>query len=269
MFIPDPLGNLGKIITKGMGKLKALSKPLREKIGGIFGKSNKPDPNGKPKFDKDKHSLNKAQLQKLNDDLADNKALKDAMDGVNGNPDLVDAWKKVDDLGEDAFDQLRKDPDFLKKLDKVSKDVNVNDHVFKGHIKKKFRDDGSEYWEAGGVHSKKAIDDGHASLRTTPEPIGPDGAGYYRAKLKVFDPDNFPQNGGWKSKTKASTFFPDDWGVDKIQAEISRVLNNSPTVIQSFPDGRKLLGGTMTDGVSLRIWQVADGSLESAFPKFN
>jgi hypothetical protein len=97
MFIPDPLGNLGKIITKGMGKLKALSKPLREKIGSTFGKSNKPNRSGnKADFDPNKHKLNKAQLQKLNDDLADNKALKDAMDGK---PELVDTWKKLDEGG--------------------------------------------------------------------------------------------------------------------------------------------------------------------------
>jgi hypothetical protein len=113
MFIPDPLGNLGKIITKGMGKLKALSKPLREKIGGTFGKSNKPNRSGnKADFDPNKHKLNKAQLQKLNDDLADNKALKDAMDGVNGNPALVDSWKKLDDVGH----SVRKNPDLLKKM---------------------------------------------------------------------------------------------------------------------------------------------------------
>ncbi|MFT6963889.1 MAG: hypothetical protein ACJAWV_003627, partial [Flammeovirgaceae bacterium] len=95
------------------GKLKALSKPLREKIGGTFGKSNKPNRSGnKADFDPNKHKLNKAQLQKLNDDLADNKALKDAMDGVNGNPALVDAWKKLDDIGAD--EALRKNPGFLK-----------------------------------------------------------------------------------------------------------------------------------------------------------
>jgi hypothetical protein len=117
MFIPDPLGNLGKIITKGMGKLKALSKPLREKIGGTFGKSNKPNRSGnKADFDPNKHKLNKAQLQKLNDDLADNKALKDAMDGVNGNPALVDSWKKLDDVGHN----VRKNPDLLKKMNDLS-----------------------------------------------------------------------------------------------------------------------------------------------------
>ncbi|MFT6963887.1 MAG: hypothetical protein ACJAWV_003625 [Flammeovirgaceae bacterium] len=122
MFIPDPLGNLGKIITKGMGKLKALSKPLREKIGGTFGKSNKPNRSGnKADFDPNKHKLNKVQLQKLNDDLADNKALKDAMDGVNGNPALVDSWKKLDGLGE-AGELVRKNPEALKKVDDAIKE---------------------------------------------------------------------------------------------------------------------------------------------------
>jgi hypothetical protein len=124
MFIPDPLGNLGKIITKGMGKLKALSKPLREKIGGTFGKSNKPNRSGnKADFDPNKHKLNKAQLQKLNDDLADNKALKDAMDG---RPELVDAWKPIAEAGHDA----RKNVDLLKKIDTDDFDANkVGDYL--------------------------------------------------------------------------------------------------------------------------------------------
>lgn len=187
----------------------------------------------------------------------------------------VKAWKKADNLleaGDDAFKNafknLKKDPDFLKKFDNVINDVDLNDHVFKGHIKKKTRQDGTEYWEAGGVHSKKAIDDGHAAFRTTPESIGPDGAGYYTVKVKVYDP-SFPQNGGWKSKTKPSTFFPDSWSKERIQAETARVLNNNPSILQTKADGSKLLGGVMSDGVDLRIWQNADGSLISAFPKFN
>jgi len=187
----------------------------------------------------------------------------------------VRAWEKVDDLVENgdnafknAFKELKKNPDFLKKFNDVINDVNVNEHIFKGHIKKKIRANGTEYWDAGGVHSKKAIDDSHAAFRTTPETIGPSGAGYYTAKIKLYDPI-FPQNGGWKSKSKASTFFPDFWNKERIQAEIGRVLINNPITKEIRPDGSKLLGGVMSDGVELRIWQNADGSLISAFPKFN
>jgi hypothetical protein len=74
----------------------------------------------KADFDPNKHKLNKAQLQKLNDDLADNKALKDAMDGK---PELVDAWKKVSDFDSPSKKWIRTQVPLLEKMIKFPKDV--------------------------------------------------------------------------------------------------------------------------------------------------
>jgi hypothetical protein len=84
-------GGLTSAIKKiGKGAREMLTKHtngLWEKFGK-FGKNKKPD----GKFDKGKHDLNTVQLKRLDDDLASNQALKDAMDG---NPDLVDSWKAL------------------------------------------------------------------------------------------------------------------------------------------------------------------------------
>jgi len=184
---------------------------------------------------------------------------------IKEKPALIDSFKKLDGIEGDAFRDLKKDPDFLKKFDKVANDVGLNDHIFRGHIEPKFKPDGTQYWDAGGVHSKKAIDDGFADYRGTQDPVGPEGLGYYKSKVKVYDP-SFPQNGGWKSKGKASTFFPDSWSIEKIQAEITKVLKDNPRLLQVEPNGRKLFGGVMSDGVELRVWINLGGGLESAFP---
>jgi hypothetical protein len=266
MFIPDPLGNLGKIITKGMGKLKALSKPLREKIGGTFGKSNKPNRSGnKADFDPDKHKLNKAQLQKLNDDLADNKALKDAMDGK---PELVDAWKKLDDLGDDIPAGFRKDADVVKNFKKVVDNPDLNKHVFDGDVKIIGTNQaGKPIYKVTGVHSKKAFDGGKMRIKEgTKSP--PNSKGYYEAKVEA-KIDGFQNHIGepWKVKTDKSTFFPDSWSPAKIQAEIAKGLSNK---VKKFDmsEGRELFEGTLSDGTKLGIIKKGD-KVETVFPKLD
>ncbi|NRA51503.1 MAG: hypothetical protein HRU12_20455 [Phaeodactylibacter sp.] len=76
-------------------------------------------------------------------------------------PKLVDAWKRVDDLGDNAFDQLRKDPDFLKKFDDVANDADLNKHLFEGDLKL----ENGDIRGVSGVHSKDAVNipDGQTS----------------------------------------------------------------------------------------------------------
>lgn len=181
--------------------------------------------------------------------------------------DKVRAWREAFDLG--LSKAVRSRPSFLKAFDEVLENVGLSDHVFKGTVKRRIKPDGTPEWLAGGVHSKTAIDNGTAQLRNAPTSVGPSGAGYYKAKVKVrVDDPDFPQhNGPWKSKTAASTFFPDSWSQKKIQSEIAQDLEDGRhTVLRTESDGRKLLGGALSDGVPLRIWKAADGTVETAFP---
>ena len=216
-------------------------------------------------FLKQLDKLDNKAFEKLKVDLGDAKLQK----AFGEKPELVNAWKKISDLNYDAFKNLKKDTDFLKKFDEVANDANLDKHLFTGEIRSKIDPEtGIKSWNAVGVHSKISIDNGSAALRGPKTDIGPEGLGYYKAKVKIYD-SNFPQNGGWKSKTKVSTFFPDSWNKIKIQSEISKVLKENPTPIEVRPDGKKIFGGAMSDSVELRIFKNADGTFESAFPLIN
>jgi|GEM_PF-6568828 len=215
-------------------------------------------------------------------------ASKDIANGLGKNlnqmsVELLDSWKKTDNLveaGDNAFDVLRKDVNFLNKFDEVRKDAKLNEHVLVGEVKpvidpntglQKVAPDGTKQWNVTGAHSKSSLVTDKLMIKgsKTPENPGPDD--YYTAKIEAkvetFTGEPYLPNNGWKVKGPPSTFFPDSWSPEKIQAEISRVLTNNPTVIQTKADGSKLLGGIMSDGVDLRIWQKADGSFISAFPR--
>jgi hypothetical protein len=62
--------------------------------------------------------LDAAQLKKLSDDLTD----KEFAEAIAENPELVDSWGKLFNLGDDVVPQaLRRDPNFLGKFDDVAK----------------------------------------------------------------------------------------------------------------------------------------------------
>ncbi len=176
---------------------------------------------------------------------------------------LVDSWKKLDVLNDNAFRNLKKDPDFLKKFDDVVKNDGLNKHVLEGDISYEILETGQKKWKVGGVHHKTAFDNSTARIKPGTKST-PNANGYYTAKIEVYHPE-FPDNGGFKVKSKESTFFPDDWSVDKLQAEIAGAIKNkgTPTV---YPDGRKLYKGTMTDGAELAIWENAAGNITSTYP---
>ncbi len=215
-----------------------------------------------------------SKLQKKFDDLPTDdlryKFLKDfgkadneLLAAFDAKPELIDAWKKIDDLGDNAFDQLRKDPDFLKKFDEVSSNTKLNKHTFEGDVSYEILETGQKKWKAGGVHHKTAFDNGTARIRSGTKST-PDANGYYTAKVEIYHPE-FPDNGGFKVKPKESTFFPDGWGIDKLQAEIAGAIKNKGAPIV-YPDGRKLYKETMTDGTELAIWENAVGIITSTYP---
>ncbi|MBB6461891.1 hypothetical protein [Flammeovirga kamogawensis] len=123
---------------------------------------------------------------------------------------MVDAWKKVDDLGDNAFDQLRKDPDFLKKFDDVANDADLNKHLFEGDLKL----ENGDIRGVSGVHSKDAVNipDGQTSgfnqgdirfKSGTKNPANPSPDDYYTAKVEVYGKKYDAQGNsfdGWHNK---------------------------------------------------------------------
>lgn len=248
----------GGALKKGAGAIKdnidEISAALKKKADDVLNEALDILGELRSKFDDD------LSFDAFKDDFADNIA---ELRKFKDNPDLVDAWKKIDDLGDNAFNQLKKDPDFLKKLDDVVKNDGLNKHVLEGDISYEILEAGQKKWKVGGVHHKAAFDNGKARIKSGTKST-PDANGYYTAKVEVYHPE-FPDNGGFKVKSKESTFFPDDWGIDKLRAEIAGAIKNkgTPTV---YPDGRKLYKGTMTDGTELAIWENAAGNITSTYP---
>lgn len=208
-----------------------------------------------------------------NGDISDAEA-KMLLDDIYSNPggsDLTDAWKSVDNLGDRAFDHLKKDPNFLRKLEEVRNDVDLNRHIFYGDQKL----EGSLLRGVSGVHSNKRLVPpsqtggfSRGDVRLQPGTKSNLGNGYYDAKVQIYGDKGAP--GGtyvddWL-KGKKSTFFPDSWNPEKIQAEIAYGIRNK-VPDPSFPvsSGNKAFKGIMTDGTKLEL--VYDGNkLISAFP---
>jgi hypothetical protein len=203
--------------------------------------------------------------------LADNKALKDAMDGVNGNPALVDAWKKLDDLGGDVPAGFRKDADVVKNFKKVADDPDLNKHIFKGEPKI----EGGLLRGVSGVHSNKNLKSAsqttglnRGDVRIQPDTKTDLRNGYYDAKVQVYGDKGAPNGtyeNGWV-KGKKSTFFPNGWSKEKIQAEIANGIKNKvPDLDFPTSGGNTAFKATMSDGTKLQM--VYDGDkLISAFP---
>ena len=105
-----------------------------------------------------------------------------------GNPDLVDAWKKLNDLDDNALDQLRKDTEFLKKFDDVVKNGKLNKHVLEGEISYEILATGQKKWKVGGVHHKTAFNNGTARIKSGTK-SSPNANGYYTAKVEVYHPE--------------------------------------------------------------------------------
>lgn len=205
----------------------------------------------------------------LNDALANHSLLGDILT----NPRLVDAWKKLDDLGDIALNQLRKDSDFLKKFDEVVNDVDLNKHLFEGEPEVV---DGL-LRKVSGVHSNKNLIPtsqtsgiSRGDVRIQPGSKVDLGNGYYEAKVQIYGDKGAPGGtyvDGWV-KGKKSTFFPDGWSVEKTQAEIARgVKLKVPDPDFAISNGNTAFKAVMTDGTKLQL--LYDGEkLVSAFPNF-
>ncbi|MDF0716483.1 EndoU domain-containing protein [Muricauda sp. 334s03] len=211
--------------------------------------------------------LNKIKSLNLDDDALKRFNL-DLNDGafaqaVAENPDLVEAWKKLDDLGDNAFDQLRKTPDFLEKFDGVVKNDGLNKHLLEGDVKIIGTNAaGKNIYKVTGIHSNKAFADGTTRIKpgTQLDDLGDE---FYRAKVeKQIDGFVNAEGTNWKVKADKSTFFPDNWSAEKIQAEIANAFKNKTPL-----GGNKYQGTTTTDHTVVMFLDEA-GKITTAFPSF-
>ena len=105
IFMGFGAGKKAKDIVKEVGD------ELGEEVLDLFKKLPKQLKKKLEKFDAD-------QLKKIANDLGDDKLMKNMID----NPNLVDAWKRLDDHLGDAGELVRKNPDALKQVDDAIKE---------------------------------------------------------------------------------------------------------------------------------------------------
>ena len=138
------------------------------------------------------------------------------------------------------------------------------DHLFKGEIKIVSGNGlpgGIPFkFKVSGVHHKNALNGTTARIKTGTKST-PNQHGYYTAKVEMHHPQN-PNNGGWKTKSDKSTFFPDTWDQTKVSEEIADAF---------ISPKKKLISGTkyeseLSDGTKL-IMYIENGTIKSAFPE--
>ena len=136
---------------------------------------------------------------------------------------------------------------------------DLMDHIFKGKIEIIGGVPGAYKFKVTGVHHNSALDGVKVRIKAGTKST-PNSKGYYKAKVEMKHSQN-PNNGGWVTKDKVSTFFPDGWDQNKVKEEIANAMSNK------VPKSGNKFEGTMSDGTKL-VMYIEPGKEfpETAFP---
>jgi Bacterial EndoU nuclease len=186
----------------------------------------------------------------------------------------VDVWKN-----EIQFLKNNRTYEFLESFHFVRNSDELQIEIFKGRSGKKLKlefenlppphPDNRYTWDAKGVYHIEALQVSGLGgkgriISGTKADTGPQGLGYYKAKVEIYNPE-FPNNGGWKIKKStngfSSTFFPDLWSKQKLQEELAFAFANKQYKFSNVWIGQ------MTDGVRVQF-HIDNGIIKTAFPKF-
>lgn len=150
-----------------------------------------------------------------------------------------------------------------KTLAKLKANAKFNRHLFKGDIKKITLENATQpKFEVTGVHHVISVDNLKVRIKNKSML---DANGVYTAKVEMYHDDLKTINGtGWKTKKKASTFFPDSWNQDKILMEISHAFE-SKTIV---PGSSYRYTGYTSEKIKIEMI-IREGKIETAFPIFN
>lgn len=193
--------------------------------------------------------------------------------------DLITCWTEIAYLKN-----FRKNVKFLESYRVIKNSDELDEEIFigrgYGELKTEYLNtpgphpDNHYTWDAKGGHHiaategidarvrYKELDSGNNPIKY---PLGPNGLGYYEARLQI-KCEGLIQNDGWKSKGSKrggmATFFPDHWTPQKVREEIAFAFTNKEQTKLSTA-----FIGTMSDGVSLKIF-IQNGIITTAFPYF-
>ena len=223
----------------------------------------------KAQLDKALSYLPPGKHERFLETLEQNPALKEAIVGEPGTDNtlpragdtrLADSWNRLDDLQTPGLARAMTDPVYLKAFNKISSAEKINQHTFVGEIVSKVGQDGVTRYSITGIHSNQAFADGTARIKPGTEIIDL-GDGFYQAKVEKRIPGFVNKDGtDWKVKKQDSTFFPDSWSRERVQAEIAYAYNNRSL------SGGNLYSGYTTNGRRVMMRIDAQGNLETAFP---
>jgi hypothetical protein len=137
--------------------------------------------------------------------------------------------------------------DFYNRMFKNSDDVV---HILRGKV--------NSAGLGSGCHHKSTFDMGTARIRPGSATTPRNQHGVYEAFVDVKDSD-----GIFRPKTKASSFFPDDWDQMKTMENIMHAWENHVPV----PGTSNTYKGFSIDGnIEIHMYLRPDGSIQSAFP---
>lgn len=191
--------------------------------------------------------------------------------------DKVRAWEQAFNSGLPVA--ARRNPQLLGTLTDIVDDVDFNRHIFQGDL---VRDANGNVRSVSGVHSNSAITvqpgsggpfvQGDIRYKSgTVDPSNPGQQDYYSSKVEVYG-TNYDAQGNsssvWRTKSARSTFFPDGWSSEKIQAEVAFGFQNKQYIRTNSSNGADIYHGTMSDGVTLEI-VLENGVVASAYPNLN
>ena len=190
------------------------------------------------------------QVERLAKDIADNEGMQDLF---KNSPDVVDGWKKLDALGNDVPQPLRRDAGMVQSFSRFDNNLTAKKHIFEGEI--------NSSGNATGVHHINAIQGGTARKIEGTQISGPNGL--YKARIEVKD-----ANDNWIPKTSNngySTFFPDNWSVDRAKAEIAHAHKNATKIAGTSNTYR---GYSIDGSIEINMFLNSNGDIISAFPVF-
>jgi hypothetical protein len=177
----------------------------------------------------------------------------------NEGDSLVDIWSGIKRIKNKKRDlKYLKDLKFIRSSEDLKKEIFIGDVIPPNTPPR----NNTSKWKANGVHHIKALESGGIARiepGTSIIPVGPQGLGYYVAKIQLYD-EGF---GGWKvksSKGGLSTFFP-DWDEDVVLEEIALAYLNKKS------KGGRLYKGRMSDNQYCSFF-IENNKITTAHPSF-
>jgi len=213
--------------------------------------------------------------------LFDTQIRPSLLDDLNAEPDLIEFWSEIIDLGS-----YRSSSSYLRNYRRARLDTNVWRHIEEGGLNPELGVDPStlgqrrRFVDNGFPDRIKHITSGIHKITNPPNPDvvitniieGPNTLGYYRCKLRK------RVGGGWENPAdgdpvlkefagaKESTMFPDSWSDQRLREELGLALTLKVSPPKVLGTGNLLYQSILSDGTACEFIVKSNGELVSFYP---